>query len=163
MSGDASPAPFARERLIRFSDCDPAGIVFYPQYFVMFNGLVEDWVEEGLGVGYRRLIVDRRIGLPTVRLAAEFRAISRMGDRVQLALSVLRLGGRSLTLDLRCIGRTAEGGEELRMRVEQVLVTTSLDTHRSIEVPEDLRRAIGPVEGGPPEGGRGAGAASASS
>ncbi len=33
------PAVFSRERLIRFSDCDPAGIVFYPQYFVMFNGL----------------------------------------------------------------------------------------------------------------------------
>ncbi|MEO7008669.1 MAG: hypothetical protein ABI156_05925, partial [Caldimonas sp.] len=31
-------APFTRSRLIRFSDCDPAGIVFYPQYFVMLNG-----------------------------------------------------------------------------------------------------------------------------
>ena len=134
--------PFVRERLIRFSDCDPAGIVFYPQYFVMFNGLVEDWVEEGLGVGYRRLIVERRIGLPTVRLEAEFRAVSRMGDRVSLQLAVQRLGGRSLTLDLRCMGRAADGSEELRMRVEQVLVTTSLETHRSIEVPADLRSAI---------------------
>ena len=35
-----------RERRIRFSDCDPAGIVFYPQYFVMFNGLVEEVDEE---------------------------------------------------------------------------------------------------------------------
>ena len=58
-------ASFTRERLIRFSDCDPAGIVFYPQYFVMFNGLVEDWVDEGLGVGYKALVIDRRIGLPT--------------------------------------------------------------------------------------------------
>ena len=40
----AAPSYFERERLVRFSDCDPAGIVFYPQYFVMFNGLVEDWV-----------------------------------------------------------------------------------------------------------------------
>jgi 4-hydroxybenzoyl-CoA thioesterase len=42
-----TPASFARERIIRFSDCDPAGIVFYPQYFVMFNGLVEDWWRTG--------------------------------------------------------------------------------------------------------------------
>ncbi|HEY9224920.1 MAG TPA: thioesterase family protein [Variovorax sp.] len=137
-----SAGSFVRERLIRFSDCDPAGIVFYPQYFVMFNGLVEDWVEEGLGVGYRRLIVERRIGLPTVRLEAEFRAVSRMGDRVSLQLAVKRLGGRSLTLDLRCTGRAADGSEELRMRVEQVLVTTSLETHRAIELPSDLRAAI---------------------
>ncbi|HEY1393321.1 MAG TPA: acyl-CoA thioesterase, partial [Methylibium sp.] len=47
MNRAASPlAVFWRERQIRFSDCDPAGIVFYPQYFVMFNGLVEDWVGE---------------------------------------------------------------------------------------------------------------------
>jgi DNA-binding MarR family transcriptional regulator len=45
----AASTEFRRPRLIRFSDCDPAGIVFYPQYFVMLNGLVEDWVNEGWG------------------------------------------------------------------------------------------------------------------
>nr|WP_301334544.1 thioesterase family protein [Variovorax dokdonensis] len=125
--------------MIRFSDCDPAGIVFYPQYFVMFNGLVEDWVEEGLGVGFRRLVIDRRIGLPTVRLEADFRAISRMGDRVLLALEVQRLGGRSIRLSSRCTG--VDDGE-LRMQMRQVLVTTSLDTHQAIDVPDDLRAAI---------------------
>ena len=93
----AAATEFRRQRLIRFSDCDPAGIVFYPQYFVMFNGLVEDWVD-ALGVGYRHLIVEQRIGLPTVRLEADFRAVSRMGDRVTLGLAVERLGTRSLTL-----------------------------------------------------------------
>ena len=137
-----TPTSFVRERLIRFSDCDPAGIVFYPQYFVMFNGLVEDWVEEELGVGYRRLIVERRIGLPTVKLEAEFRAVSRMGDRVSLYLDVARVGGRSLSLDLRCVGTGPDGSEELRMRIRQVLVITSLETHRSIDVPADLRAAI---------------------
>lgn len=132
--------PFTRERLIRFSDCDPAGIVFYPQYFVMFNGLVEDWVEEGLGVGYRALVIDRRIGLPTVRLEADFRAVSKMGDRVLLTLEVERLGGRSLTLALRCTGPGPE--REPRMNMRQVLVTTSLDSHRAIDIPADLRAAI---------------------
>jgi len=134
--------PFTRERLIRFSDCDPAGIVFYPQYFVMFNGLVEDWIEDsvegGLGVGYRALVIDRRIGLPTVRLEADFRAVSRMGDRVALTLEVERLGGRSLTLALRCTG----ADQEVRMNMRQVLVTTSLETHQAIDIPADLRAAI---------------------
>jgi len=134
----ADTAEFRRERRIRFSDCDPAGIVFYPQYFVMLNGLVEDWVDDGLAIGYRRLVIERRIGLPTVRLEADFRAVSHMGDRVVLALAVERLGGRSLTLRLRCLG--AEG--ETRMEVRQVLVTTSLATHRAIDIPPDLRQAI---------------------
>lgn len=129
---------FRRTRLIRFSDCDPAGIVFYPQYFVMFNGLVEDWVNEALGVGYRALVVERRIGLPTVRLEADFRAVSRMGDRVTLSLAVERLGARSLTLRLRCTG----DAEQTRMEMRQVLVTTSLEHHRAQAVPEDMRAAI---------------------
>ena len=133
------PASFKRERLIRFSDCDPAGIVFYPQYFVMFNGLVEDWVDEGLGIGFWRLVIERQTGLPTVRLEADFRAVSKMGDRVDLALSVERLGSRSITLNSRCTG--LEDGE-LRMQMRQVLVCTSLQTHQAIEVPADMREAI---------------------
>lgn len=124
--------------MIRFSDCDPAGIVFYPQYFIMFNDLVEDWIDDGLGIGYSHLVIERRIGLPTVRLEADFRAVSRMGDQVQLSLTVQRLGTRSLTLQLCCTG--ADGG--IRMQMQQVLVTTSLVDHRAIEIPSDLRSAI---------------------
>ena len=136
---EAPQAEFQRARMIRFSDCDPAGIVFYPQYFIMLNGLVEDWVSEGLGIGYHALIAERRIGLPTVRLEADFRAVSRMGDQVVLGLSVERLGSRSMTLVLRCFD-PASG--ELRMQVKQVLVTTSLESHRAVEIPQDLRTAI---------------------
>jgi len=135
---EARAALFRRPRLIRFSDCDPAGIVFYPQYFVMFNGLVEDWVSEGLGIGYTSLVIGRRIGLPTVRLEVDFNAVSRMGDEVVLSLNVERLGAKSLTLALDCVG--SDGVPRMSMR--QVLVTTSLETHRAIEIPTDLRDAI---------------------
>ena len=130
---------FTRERCIRFSDCDPAGIVFYPQYFVMFNGLVEDWVTESLGIGYHTLVTTRRVGLPTVRLEADFKAVSRLGDEVNLTLNVEKVGTRSLTLALRCTG---QGADDLRMGLRQVIVTTSLATHRAIDIPDDLRAAI---------------------
>jgi len=134
-----SAAEFRRARMVRFSDCDPAGIVFYPQYFVMLNGLVEDWVSEGLGIDYHALIAERRIGLPTVRLEADFRAVSRMGDHVMLGLSVERLGSRSIALALRCFDPASD---ELRMQLKQVLVTTSLESHRAVEIPDDLRAAV---------------------
>ena len=135
---------FKRDRLIRFSDCDPAGIVFYPQYFIMFNGLVEDWFNEGLGLGYQRTVIERRIGLPTVRLEADFKAVSAMGDWVELSLNVERLGQRSLTLQLRCLGR--DDGS-LRMAMRQVIVTTSLDTHRAVDIPIDMSEAIARTAG----------------
>ena len=130
---------FSKERRIRFSDCDPAGIVFYPQYFVMFNGLVEDWFNESLLVDYRQLVMERRVGLPTVRLEADFKAVSHFGDSVTLSLEVERLGHRSLTLALRCTGR---GPDDVRISLRQVIVSTSLATHKAIPIPEDMRAAI---------------------
>ena len=50
MTMPASQPVFERDVLIRFSHCDPAGIVFFPQYLVMFNNHVEDWVTDGLGI-----------------------------------------------------------------------------------------------------------------
>ena len=122
---------------IRFAHCDPAGIVFFPQYLVLFNGLVEDWFTDGLQVSYADLLGPRRVGIPIVRLECDFKAISRMGDDVELSLAVARLGGSSLTLALEC-----RAGEELRVASRQVLVFTSLDTHKPIAVPPDVRSAI---------------------
>jgi 4-hydroxybenzoyl-CoA thioesterase len=130
---------FLRDRRIRFSDCDPAGIVFYPQYFVMFNGLVEDWIEDGLRIGYRDLVLGRRTGLPSVRLEADFKAVSHLGDAVALSLAVERVGNSSLTLNLRCAGA---GADDLRMSLRQVIVTTDLDRHKAVPIPPDLRAAI---------------------
>jgi len=136
----ADPSPAARfERVypIRFSHCDPAGIVFFPQYLVLFNHLVEDWFTEGLGVDYAQMLGARRIGLPIVRLECDFRAISRMGDAVSFGLVPERVGGRSLTLAL-----TARVADELRVAARQVLVFTDLDTHRAIDLPADVREAL---------------------
>ena len=128
-----STVTFTRERTIRFSDCDPAGIVFYPQYFVMFNGLVEDWFTEGLNISYQQMIMTRQIGLPMVHLEASFRAISKMGDKVLLQLKVEKLGGKSMRLLMQCV--SAVDGQ-LRMEA------TSLVTHQAIDIPADFRAAI---------------------
>jgi 4-hydroxybenzoyl-CoA thioesterase len=128
---------FERPLRIRFAHCDPAGIVFFPQYLVMVNNLVEDWVSEGLRVPYAELIGRRRTGLPTVSLNCEFTAVSRMGEDVVMGLSLEQVGTKSITLQHGC-----RRGDELRMRVRQVLVFTNLDTHRAIDIPADLRAAM---------------------
>jgi 4-hydroxybenzoyl-CoA thioesterase len=130
---------FSRARRIRFSDCDPAGIVFYPQYFVLFNDLLEEWVDSIFPEGFAGYIANYRFGMPTVRLEADFKGISRMGDEVILTLNVTRVGKRSFELVLDCKGAA---DNRLRMSAKQVLVTTSLDTHRSIQIPQQLREAL---------------------
>ena len=128
---------FERTRLVRFAHCDAAGIIFFPQYLVLVNDLVEDWLGEGLGVPNAELILERRIGPPTVSLQCDFHAVSRLGERITLGLSVERIGAKSFTLRHGC-----RAGAELRMSARQVLVCTDLDSHRAIEIPQDLRRAL---------------------
>jgi 4-hydroxybenzoyl-CoA thioesterase len=137
MSDPSPSGSFEKEILIRFSHCDPAGIVFFPQYMVMFNGHVEDWFNDCLGVGYANFLSERRFGLPVVKLDCEFKAPSRMGERLMLSLHVTRLGRSSLSLALGIYT-----GRGIRVQSNQVLVTTSLDTNRAVSIPDDLRERI---------------------
>ncbi len=130
-------AVFSQTSLVRFSHCDPAGIVFFPQYFVMLNGVVEDWFTQALHIDYAKLIAQRLIGLPTVSLQCDFSAPSFMGDTVTFKLQVERIGKRSITLNVACTG---EDGDRLKLR--QVLVTTSLSKHQSIDIPNDVLEAM---------------------
>jgi len=128
-------APFSVSIPVRFADCDPAGIVFYPRYFEMFNALVEDWCAQGLGMPFREMHVTQRIGLPTVRLETDFVAPSELGETLRAELAVRRIGGASLQVALRLLG--ADGGERVRAKV--VLVAMDLDARCAVPLPRALR------------------------
>jgi 4-hydroxybenzoyl-CoA thioesterase len=128
---------FEIEDTVRFAQCDPAGIVFFPQYLVMLNTLHERWFTEGLGVPYHEYIGQRRLGVPTVRLECDFTAVSKHGDRLRQRLAVAKLGRSSVELAVEF-----RGGDELRARFRQVLVCTSLATHKAVALPDDVRQGM---------------------
>ena len=125
---------FVVDKAIRFHHCDPAGIVFYPQYFVLMNELVEDWFDRGLGVDFGDFHARDRLGVPMARIECEFVAPSKVGDRLAFHLAVERLGNASIAL--RVVATCA--GEE-RVRARLVLVQASLDTRRAVALSDELR------------------------
>jgi len=129
---------FERERAVRFGHCDPAGIVYYPRYFEMLNELVEDWFAQGLGLPFAQLIGERRLGMPTAQLDTRFKRISRLGDGLRQRIRVERVGGSSIKLAISFDGDDGE----CRVEFGQLLVCTSLDTHRPHALPADLRAAL---------------------
>jgi 4-hydroxybenzoyl-CoA thioesterase len=140
---------FTRTVPIRFSHCDPAGIVYFPHYFDMFNGLIEDWYTEQLGVDYSELILNERHGFPFVHIETDFKIPSRMGEQLDLTLLLTRVGRSSLSTVI--VGHLA-GTERLRARLTTVM--TTLETHKAIELPLPLRRKFeaylaltGPAQG----------------
>jgi 4-hydroxybenzoyl-CoA thioesterase len=128
---------FERPVRIRFSHCDPAGIVYFPQYLVMTNVLVEDWFNEGLSIEYAHMIARRRIGLPIVKLDCEFSRPSQMGETILLTLDVRTIGRSSIGIEIHghCNGET-------RFRSKQVLVFMSFDSGKSIDIPGDIASAL---------------------
>ena len=133
----APPGAFTRTVQIRFSHCDPAGIVYFPHYFNMFNGLIEDWYTEELKVNYAELILHDQHGFPFVHIETDFKIPSRMGDRLDLTLLIEKIGRSSLTLVI--VGHR-EGVERLRART--ITAMMSLSSRRSVELPEALRKAF---------------------
>jgi 4-hydroxybenzoyl-CoA thioesterase len=129
---------FRIDKQIRFHHCDPAGIIFYPQYFVLFHELLEDWFNTGLGLNYAHFVRAQGLGLPTVQVQCEFLAPVSMGQILRLELTVERLGASSITLALR----GSAGGRDV-VRATQIVVHTSLAQMRAVPIPDELRAAIG--------------------
>lgn len=130
---------FIRTYLIRFQHCDPAGIVFFPRYFTLFNDHVEDWFDEALGADFAVLHRDRRLGVPTVHIECDFANPTRQGERLDFSLGIERIGRSSLHLR-----REARCGNDVRVRMKQVLACIDLDGGGALPWPDDLREAMSP-------------------
>ena len=128
---------FTRSVPIRFSHCDPAGIVYFPHYFNMFNGLIEDWYTEELGYNYAEIIMGSQFGFPFVRIECDFKVPSRMGDVIDLTLLVEHVGRSSLGIAIVC---HRDGVERLRARM--VTAMMSITTRKPEPLPQPLREAI---------------------
>jgi 4-hydroxybenzoyl-CoA thioesterase len=128
---------FTRSVPVRFSHCDPAGIVYFPHYFDMFNGLIEDWYGQELGFDYAELITGGKYGFPFVHIECDFKIPSRIGEIIELTLLVERLGRSSLGIDIICHRDNIE-----RLRARMVTAVMSLETKTAVPMPERLRGAI---------------------
>jgi len=128
---------FTRSVPIRFSHCDAAGIVYFPHYFDMFNGVIEDWYKDELKHDYAELIMAGRYGFPFVRIECDFKIPSLMGEDIELTLLVERIGRSSLSIVIVC-----HRDGLLRLRARMVTAMMSLETRKSVPMPPDLREAI---------------------
>jgi 4-hydroxybenzoyl-CoA thioesterase len=74
---------------IEWGDCDPAGIVFYPRYFEMFDSNTSALVE--LALGMNKFEAQRSLdfaGFPLVSTRAKFLIANRYGDDVVIETSI---------------------------------------------------------------------------
>jgi len=124
---------------VRFEDVDYARIVFFPRLFNYCHWVFEDFFAQEAKVTYDEIITKRRVGFPTVRAEADFKAPLRFGDICRVAMETRSLGRRSITNGYRLYL-----GDSDKMCAELEIVTVSVDmtSFEAVELPEDIRSAF---------------------
>ena len=128
---------FVATRQIRFGHCDPAGLVFYPQYMLLLHEVFEDWFQYALGVHYQHMVSAAGIGVPLVSLDVKFARPSRSGDTVDFMLFVEAVGNSSTQIVTEC-----RGEDGVRFTARTTFVTVDFQAARPIPIPAVLREAI---------------------
>ena len=124
---------------VRFGDADPAGLVYFVNFFHYYHIAMEEFFAERCGTSYQELMTGERLGFPTVNVRAEFFTPLVYGDEAEVEVYVSRVGESSATFEYS-VRRTSDG--QLCARATNVHVSMNLDTRRAVPLPDKYRRAF---------------------
>ena len=134
----SGPAPdFVYPITVRLHHTDAAGVIFYSRLLELAHEAYEALLEQaGLGLG--RVLAQGEVRLPVVAVEAAFTGPIRVGDRLQVELTLTRRGDHSYQVAYRF--RNSAGKEMARATTRHV----ALDgTHgRPTALPEALGRLV---------------------
>ena len=135
---------FTTHKLIRFHHCDPAGIVFYPQYYYLLHEAQEDFLAH-IGFPEHEMIAGG-LGVPIVDMKTEFLGMCRYGDEVNIELSLTRLGHTSIGMhyEIHSASRNKDGGQSLKLRADSVVVCAEIPNGKALRIPDGWRDAMLP-------------------
>jgi 4-hydroxybenzoyl-CoA thioesterase len=135
---------FSTRKLVRFHHCDPAGIVFYPQFFYLLHEVQEDFLAH-IGFPEHGLIASG-VGVPIVDLKTEFLGMCRNGEELTMTLELTRIGGASLGMHYEIHGKPKVPGEgsTLRLKADGVVVYSEVPHGKALRIPDELRGALLP-------------------
>ena len=131
--------PFKTLIEVRFGDCDPAGLVYYPVLFHYCHSAMEEFFAARCGRSYARLVAEERLGFPTVNARAEFFSPFVYGDEAEVEVWVSGVGRSSATFEYR-LRRASDG--LLCASATIVQAAMNLDARRAVPVPKYLREAF---------------------
>ena len=81
---------------LRWGECDPAGIIFYPTYFLWFDAAAWNMFAQ---VGYHaKRMRAEHLAMPLVAAGCEFKHPAEQQDRAEVRSRILRWGGKSFVI-----------------------------------------------------------------
>ena len=131
---------FVSERVVEFADCDSAGIVFYPHFYVWFDRGTER-LFSAQGLTYQALQADHNVvGLPLLESSARYRRPCRLGEEVRMESWVDVWYEKVFVVkhEVSCGQELAVEGQETRAWA--MLASSTPRAMRAAPIPESVHR-----------------------
>ncbi len=128
---------------IDWSDCDPAGIVFYPQFFRMMNTGTHKLFEHA-GLPFHVMVAKfGTTGVPMLDVQTTFKSPARFGDKVTLESEITEF--RDKTFLVRHVMRN---GERIVFEAREVRVWAAEDKSapngiKAVPIPQEIKTMFG--------------------
>lgn len=129
--------PFSTSFTARFSDVDPAGIIYFARLIDFFHRALEVYFEEHLQMAYAEMVMKQRVGVPVVRVEGDFFVKVAFGEKFSVQVRPKKLGRSSLAMEY-----TVFKGDTRCASFVITHVTTDMDSFRPVPIPEKLREAL---------------------
>jgi 4-hydroxybenzoyl-CoA thioesterase len=136
---------FASSRLVtvEWGDCDPAGIVFYPRYFAMFDASTAALFAAATGMTKFQMLRHYAIaGIPMVDTRASFKRPSRFGDVIRIQTRVAALRRASFDIEHRILRGDELAAEGFETRVWAAYADETRDSIKAVPIPDELRQRL---------------------
>jgi 4-hydroxybenzoyl-CoA thioesterase len=129
----------ARTVLIEWGHCDPAGIVFYPRYFEMFDASTTALFQRALGMTkYQFTKAYDFVGYPMVDTRAKFHLPTRFGDEVKIETTIAQFRRSSFDVAHRLMKDGKLAVEGFETRVWAARDPSDPERIRGVAVPEEV-------------------------
>jgi 4-hydroxybenzoyl-CoA thioesterase len=128
---------------VEWAHCDPADIVFYPQYFAWFDTCTTH-LFESVGLHPRTFFADFGVkGFPLLEASAKFYVTSGFGDEIDAESAVMEWRDKAFMMSHRF---TRDGALLLEGTETRIFVVPHPDDPtriKSVPIPDEVKRRFG--------------------
>jgi 1,4-dihydroxy-2-naphthoyl-CoA hydrolase len=122
---------------IRLFHTDAANLIFFSNLFNIAYECYEEFLERS-GFGVKKILKDNDFHIPVVHAEADYFKPLRIGDKVEIRLSLNSSGKSSFTLDFVLFNESGE--KTARVRTINVVIETK--SSKPIKIPSKLLKIL---------------------
>ena len=124
----------ALEFFIHFDDCDPAGIVFFANYFKLAHRAIEEFLPQ-IGIEWDDWFNNSEYGVPLVNASSDFKQPMFQGKKYLALVTPIRIGESSVSF--QCEFKTQNG--ELCASVSTTHVFIDTKARKKTPIPQQIK------------------------